>query len=81
MAVVDFATWSKSRPATLRGGAWYGPRNRDFVGKCPARRSIEIRKLEIEYLKISILQKREIIYVRSTGAGFIKLPAHANLSI
>jgi hypothetical protein len=65
----------------VRGGAWYGPRNRDFVDKCPARRSIGIRKLETEYLKIGILQKREIIYLRSTGAGFIKIPAHEALSI
>lgn len=65
----------------VRGGAWYDPGNRDFVGKRPARRSIEIRKLEIEYLKIGILQKREIIYVRLMGAGFIKIPAHAAFSI
>jgi hypothetical protein len=44
------------------GGARYGPENGDFVGKCLAGGSIEVGKLEIEYLKITILQEKT--YVR-----------------
>jgi hypothetical protein len=43
------------------GGACYGPGNMDFVGKCRAEWSIVFWKLEIEYLKIGILQKRKYL--------------------